>query len=50
MIAARFAECILDGVACRAPLRPGLLIQQMMEALLERATTGREVRLDEAKL
>ena len=50
MIAAHFAECILDGVPCRASLRHGLTVQQMMEAILERATTGRKVRLDEAKL
>lgn len=46
LIAAHFVECILDGVPCRAPLRHGLLVQEMMEALLESAATGREVRLD----
>jgi predicted dehydrogenase len=42
-IAAHFIECILDGVECRAPLRHGLIVQQMMEALLESGETGREV-------
>lgn len=44
-IADHFIACILDGVACEAPLRHGLIIQEMMEALLESAQTGREVRL-----
>lgn len=42
-IAGHFIECILDGVPCRAPLRHGLIVQQMMEAVLESASTGREV-------
>ena len=45
-IAAHFIECVLDGTPCQAPLRHGLIVQQMMEALLESAATGREVRLD----
>jgi predicted dehydrogenase len=44
-IAAHFIECILDGTACRAPLRHGLQVQIMMEALLRSAATGEEVRL-----
>ncbi len=44
-IAAHFIDCILDGVECTAPLRHGLQVQQMMEALLKSASTGREVRL-----
>ena len=40
-----FIACILDGVACEAPLRHGLIVQEMMEALLRSAETGREVRL-----
>ena len=36
---------IIDGVECQAPLRHGLIVQEMMEALLESAETGREVRL-----
>jgi len=46
-IAAHFIGCILDGVECEAPLRHGLIVQQMMEALLRSAETGREVRLRE---
>ena len=42
-IAAHFVECILDGVPCQAPLRHGLLVQQMMEGLLHSAATGREM-------
>ncbi|MBN1643142.1 MAG: Gfo/Idh/MocA family oxidoreductase [Anaerolineae bacterium] len=45
-IAAHFIACILDGVDCQAPLRHGLIVQTMMEALLESAQTGREVRMD----
>jgi predicted dehydrogenase len=44
-IADHFIECILDGVECQAPLRHGLIVQEMMEALLESAATGVEVRL-----
>jgi predicted dehydrogenase len=44
-IAAHFIACVLDGVACQAPLRHGLIVQAMMEALLESAETGQEVRL-----
>ena len=44
-IAAHFIDCILDGKECSAPLRHGLIVQQMMEALLESAETGKEVRL-----
>jgi predicted dehydrogenase len=45
-IAAHFIECILNGVECSAPLRHGLIVQEMMEAMLQSAETGREVRLD----
>ncbi len=45
-IAAHFIECILDGVECEAPLRDGLLVQEMMEALLESAEIGREVAIE----
>ncbi len=41
-----FVECILDGVACQAPLRHGMLVQEMMESLLESAATGAEIRID----
>jgi predicted dehydrogenase len=44
-IAAHFIECILDGTPCEAPLRHGLLVQQMMEAVLRSAETGREIRM-----
>lgn len=45
-IASHFIACILDGVECQAPLRHGLIIQEIMEALLESAHTGKEVRFD----
>jgi predicted dehydrogenase len=45
-IADHFIACILDGKPCEAPLRHGLIVQGMMEALLQSAETGREVRLD----
>ncbi|MCB0094566.1 MAG: Gfo/Idh/MocA family oxidoreductase [Caldilineaceae bacterium] len=45
-VANHFVECILDGVPCGAPLRHGLIVQEMMEALLESAQTGAEVRID----
>jgi predicted dehydrogenase len=45
-IAAHFIECILDGVTCSAPLRHGLIVQEMMEAMLRSAETGQEARLD----
>lgn len=44
-MAAHFADCILDGAECHAPLRHGLEIQRMMEAMLESASSGQEVRL-----
>jgi len=42
-IANHFIECILDGKECMAPLRHGLIVQQMMEALLKSARTGKTV-------
>ncbi len=48
-IAGHFIDCILDGIECQAPLRHGLIVQQMMEAVLKSAETGREVRLDRKK-
>ena len=45
-IADHFVACILDGVACKAPLRHGLIVQEMMEGLLRSAENGREQRLD----
>ncbi len=44
-IGAHFIECILDGKDCEAPLRHGLIVQQMMEALLKSAETDKEVRV-----
>ena len=45
-VADHFIACILDGVPCEAPLRDGLEVQRMMEALLRSAQIGKEVRLD----
>ncbi len=45
-IAAHFIDSILDGKPCAAPLRHGLIVQQMMEALLLSAETGKEVRIE----
>ena len=47
-VAGHFTDCILDGVECQAPLRNGLQVQQMMEAVLKSAQTGREVRIRES--
>lgn len=44
-LAAHFVACILDGVDCAAPLRHGMIVQQMMEGLLESARVGTEVRI-----
>lgn len=49
LIADHFIECILDGVECRAPLRHGLIVQRMMEAVLNSARKGREVRVPQLK-
>jgi predicted dehydrogenase len=46
-IADHFIECILDGVPCQAPLRHGLIVQEMMEGLLASADSGKEVRFGE---
>ena len=48
-IAGHFIGSILDGTPCQAPLRHGLQVQQMMEALLKSAATGREVRVKAVK-
>lgn len=45
-IAGHFIDCILDNTPCGAPLRHGLIVQRMMEAMLKSAQTGKEVRLD----
>ncbi len=44
-IAGHFIDCILDSAECGAPLRHGLVVQQMLEAVLKSAETGREVRV-----
>ena len=48
-IADHFIESILDDVTCKAPLRHGLIVQQMMEGLLKSAETGREVPIEAAE-
>lgn len=40
-----FISCVLDGTPCDAPLRHGLIVQRMMEAVLTSAETGQEVVL-----
>ncbi len=45
IIAEHFVACILDGIPCEAPLRHGLIVQEMMEAILESAEVGKEVRI-----
>ena len=44
-IGSHFVACILDGIPCEAPLRHGLVVQEMLEALLESAATGAEVEI-----
>ena len=46
VISGHFIDCILDGVECAAPLRHGLIIQEMMEAILKSGETGKEIRFD----
>ncbi len=48
-IADHFIQCILDGIRCKAPLRHGLIVQQMMEGLLKSAETGHEVHIEAKK-
>jgi len=45
-IAEHFFDCILDGEKCSAPLRHGLIVQEMLEALLKSAESGKETRMD----
>jgi predicted dehydrogenase len=45
-LAGHFIDCILDGIPCESPLRDGLEVQRMMEALLLSGELGKEVRLD----
>ncbi len=46
-IAKHFIDTVLDGSECMAPLRHGLVVQAMLEAVLESSRTGREVVIDE---
>ncbi len=45
-IANHFISSVLDGTPCGAPLRHGLIIQQILEALLQSASSGREVAIE----
>ncbi len=45
-LATHFCDCILDGIACDSPLRHGLIVQDMLEALLRSGENGREVTID----
>ena len=44
-VADHFIDCVLDGAPCAAPLRHGLIVQEMMEAVLKSVDTGRSVRI-----
>jgi len=44
-MASHFLDCIIEGTPCAAPLRHGLMVQRMMEALLKSASSGSEVIL-----
>lgn len=44
-IAQHYLDCIVDGVTCMSPLRHGLIVQAMLEAVLTSARTGRETIL-----
>lgn len=44
-VADHFIASILDGIECQAPLRHGLQVQRMMEALLTSAQESTEVRI-----
>jgi len=46
-IAGHYIDCILDEVSCISPLRHGLVVQAMLEAVLESSRLGREVVMDE---
>ncbi len=45
IVIAHFVACILDGIACQSPLHHGLSVQRMLEAVLESASRGEEIRL-----
>ena len=44
-VAEYFISSILDGTPCQAPLRQGLVVQRMMEAVLKSAERGKPVTL-----
>ncbi len=44
-IAGHFVDCILDDVPCQAPLRHGLQVQYMLEAVLQSGEKGKEVKV-----
>ncbi len=46
-VAGHFIDCILDGTPCTAPLRHGMQVQVMMEALLRSAETSREEHIEQ---
>jgi len=45
-IAGHFVDCIVDGIPCQAPLRHGMIVQEMLEALLASAESGSEVTIE----
>ncbi|MBA3946082.1 MAG: Gfo/Idh/MocA family oxidoreductase [Herpetosiphonaceae bacterium] len=45
-MANHFVECILDDVPCESPLRHGMIVQEMLEAVLDSGATGQEIRLN----
>ncbi len=45
-IAEQFIACMIDGAENPAPLRHGLVVQQMLEGVLESSRTGREVLIE----
>ena len=48
LMAEEFIAGALDGGEVRAPLRHGLVVQQMIEAILKSGETGKEVPIDAA--
>lgn len=45
-MASHFVDCILDGVPCESPLRHGMIVQSMLEAVLESGATGKEITFE----
>jgi hypothetical protein len=45
-MASHFVDCIIDGVECEDPLRHGMIVQSMLEAVLESGASGREIRFE----